>query len=77
MFFFCFKTREESYRVATNDKSGAAAAKPKKGKKSKEDLDELKKELELVSFKKMCFLINTHKYSNDWFLSDRMNIEFH
>lgn len=44
-----FKTRQqESYRVATNKEQKAPHVKGKKGKK-KQDLDELKKEVEFVS----------------------------
>jgi len=43
-------TRDESYRVATNKKDGKVA-KPKKGKKTADDLEELKKEVEMDEHK--------------------------
>jgi sodium/potassium-transporting ATPase subunit alpha len=55
-------SKQESYRVATNKKDIKTNA--KKGKKKKDDLDDLKKELEMdehkISFDELCQRLNTH-----------------
>ncbi len=67
MIIFLFKnkkkkSKQESYRVATNKKDIKTNA--KKGKKKKDDLDDLKKELEMdehkISLDELCQRLNTH-----------------
>ena len=63
LLFYCQnQSKQESYRVATNNKDLKTNA--KKGKKKKEDLDDLKKELEMdehkISFDELCQRLSTH-----------------